>query len=529
MDFQIIAVTVRSVTIEWDSDTCWRMPEKHEVFLNGVRAAETDQNVFSLYGLQPETEYQIEADGVSHTFMTRRESVLLDVRRFGAAGDGMKDDTAALQAAIAACPPEGTVRIPAGIYRASPLFLKSSMTLLLEKDAVLLGETDRRRIPVLPGLVRCGEKEDEYNFATWEGDPQDSFASLITAIDVENLDLIGEGTLDGNAQNGDWWVRPKEKRIAWRPNTLFLERCRNIRVQGLRIIHSPSWTVHPYYSDNLQFLNLDIQNPPDSPNTDGFDPESCRNVLLLGTCISVGDDCIAIKSGKIYMAQNHPRGSEGIVIRNCLLSRGHGSVTIGSETAGGVRNVRVSQCLFDSTDRGIRIKTRRGRGKASVLDDLQFENIVMRDTPMAVTVNMFYFCDADGHSNYVQSQEWMPADDRTPAIGTIRISRVACTGADACFLCAFGLPEAPVGEIDVSDVRASFRPTAERTPQCPIMMDHFPELSGEAFYLRNIRKVRLKNIAVTGAGSDQPVLRDIGDSRFENVQIEREQAAPAFA
>ena len=85
--------------------------------------------------------------------------------------------------------------------------------------------------------------------------------------------------------------------------------------------------------------------------------------------------------------------------------RGHGSVTLGSEAASGVENVRVSKCIFDRTDRGVRIKTRRGRGERSVLDDLVIDDVVMDRVHMPLTVNMFYFCDPDGHSDYVQNQE----------------------------------------------------------------------------------------------------------------------------
>lgn len=526
MDFRIIASTVRSVTIEMINSSRWLAPQKQVILLNGRKAAETDRNVVSLFGLLPDTEYQLQVGSTEHSFVTKHESVLLDVKKFGAAGDGSQDDTAFLNAAAAACPKDGTVLVPAGIYRTGPIFLKSDMTFLLEKGAVLLGETDRRKIPHLPGMVRGTDEKSEIEFSSWEGNPLSSFASLITAIDAENLDVIGEGVLDGNAQNSDWWLNPRVKRTAWRPNTVFLERCRNVRLQGLSVRNSPSWTIHPYYSGNLQFLNLDIWNPPDSPNTDGFDPESCDHVLLAGTRISVGDDCVAIKSGKIYMALNHRRRSEDIEIRNCFFSRGHGSVTIGSEIAGGVENVRVSQCVFDTTDRGIRIKTRRGRGKASVLNGLVFGNIVMRNIPMAVTVNMFYFCDPDGHSAYVQNQEPEPMDDGTPSVSSISISDIDCTGADACFMCAYGLPESPIGRISVRNVRAVFRPEAERTPRCPIMMDNFPELSGEAFYLRNIREVELENVTVENAASDRPRMENVESCRIENTVIRTSSCSP---
>lgn len=88
-------------------------------------------------------------------------------------------------------------------------------------------------------------------------------------------------------------------RIAWRPNTMFLNHCNYVRLQSIRVENSPSWTVHPYYTDHIGVYNITIWNPSDSPNTDGFDPESCDDVLILGTKISVGDDCIAIKSESI--------------------------------------------------------------------------------------------------------------------------------------------------------------------------------------------------------------------------------------
>ena len=176
-------------------------------------------------------------------------------------------------------------------------------------------------------------------------------------------------------------------------------------------------------------MNIRIFNPDDSPNTDGFDPESCTDVLLIGTEISVGDDCIAIKSGKYYMSRYHFRRTSGIEIRNCNLMRGHGSVTLGSEAASGVENVRVSKCIFDRTDRGVRIKTRRGRGERSVLDDLVIDNVVMDRVHMPLTVNMFYFCDPDGHSDYVQNQEARPVDEMTvPGRGRVVRLRVRSSG-----------------------------------------------------------------------------------------------------
>ena len=514
MEFEIISIFNRSVTIERKNEECYEAGNECRVKVNGTVVKETRQNVITIDNLLPDTEYEIELcgqDGSAHKkITTKHESFLLNVRDFGAKGDGSSIDTAAIQAAVMACPVEGTVYFPAGTYFTGPVFLKSKMTLWVDEGATILGDPDRTHYPVLPGMVRhLYRNEEEYNIASWEGNPLNCFASLITAINVEDVDLIGRGTIDGNASNSDWWENVRKKRGAWRPKTVFFSGCQRIRMQSLTVKNSPSWTLHPYYSDHLQFLNLTVWNPADSPNTDGFDPESCEDVLLLGTKISVGDDCVAIKSGKLYMAAWHYKRTKGIEIRNCLFERGHGSVTVGSEVAGGVEDIHISRCIFLGTDRGVRIKTRRGRGERSVITGMVFENIRMDKVHMPVTVNMFYFCDPDGHTEYVQGQDFKPVDYRTPKIGTITVKDVVCTGVDASFVCAYGLPEAPIERIEIENAQVSYLTEGERAPQRPIMMDNFPPISGRSLVLKNVKEVICKNVTVTGSVDDAPELNAV--------------------
>ncbi len=519
MAFTVSEIFSRSVTIEIKNDACYETEKPHRICLDGELFCESSRNVITIDGLEPDSDHLISADGEEYSIRTKEESFLLNVLSFGAVGDGVHDDTAMLQAAIAACPDKGCVYLPKGTYLSGPLFFKSCMTLWIDEGAVLLGHPDRAHYPVLPGMVRnLYDNQDELNIGSWEGNPLDSFASLITAIGVDGLDIIGRGTIDGNAQNSDWWVDPKRKRGAWRPNLIFLNNCRDVRMQGLELKNSPCWCVHPYFSDHLSFVDLSIYNPSDSPNTDGFDPESCSDVLLLGTRISVGDDCIAIKSGKLYMAKYHHRMTKNIIIRNCRLERGHGSVTVGSEVAGGVEGLHVSQCIFDGTDRGVRLKTRRGRGERSILTDLIFENIHMTGVMMPVTVNMFYFCDPDGHSEYVQSQDPAPVDYRTPHIGSIRVQDVVCDGVDASLVCVYGLPEAPVDELTIRNLRAAFLKEDERRPKCPIMMDGFPELSGRSFYLKNIKKLTLEDVEICGSADKEPELSGVGEQEIRRLE-----------
>ena len=524
MEFQIIEIFNRTVTIELCSEEIYSQKEAYEILLDGEILRKDDKNVVTVDGLEPDREYRLgirEADGTlwEQNFLTKRESVLLNVQTFGAKGDGVTDDTAALQTCMESCPADGTVYVPAGTYLTRPLFLKSHISLWLDEGATLLGDPDRSHYGILPGMIRCTDEKEEYNLGTWEGNPLDCFASLITGIDAENVDIYGRGALDGNAAASDWWDNCKVRRVAWRPYTVYLCRCKNVRMQGITVKNSPSWTIHPYYSDDLCFLNVTVKNPDNSPNTDGLDPQSCENVRILGCVISVGDDCIAIKSGKYYMALNHHKKTRHVEVRNCRLERGHGSVTVGSEVAGGVEDVRISKCLFHETDRGLRIKTRRGRGRMSVLGDIRFERISMVGVPMPFTVNMFYYCDPDGHSEAVQDQNKRPVDELTPCIRSISAEHIDCEGVNASLICAYGLPEMPIEELRFENISASFLPEDQQTEMLPVMMDGFEKMKGRGVFARNVKKLILKNVEIKGSADTEPELIDVEEKEIENVRF----------
>ena len=414
-----------------------------------------------------------------------------------AIGDGEHDDTQALQAAILCCPENGRVVIPAGNYITGPLFLKSHITIEWKKGAVLSLLTDRRRFPILPGVVFPSvNAEDDCVVSVWEGNPLDAFASAITGIHVEDVHLIGEGIIDGRAQQSDWWENPKKRNIAFRGRLFYLYGCRDIQVQGLTFRNSPAWNIHPTYSENLGFYNIHVEAPWDSPNTDGFDPESCKNVRLLGARFSVGDDCIAIKSGKIYMGRKYHTPSEEIEIAWCAMLDGHGGVTIGSEMAGGVRHVRVHHCLMRGNDRGLRVKTRRGRGKNAVVEDIRFEDVRMEGVKVPLVVNSMYFCDPDGHSPYVQSLEKQPVDDTTPTIGSIVFERVSARDCKACVAYLLGLPERPVRSMVMRDCDFSFSEDAD--PMVPAMAEKVPAMHHRGIIARYVDELTADNVRMEG-------------------------------
>ena len=233
---------------------------------------------------------------------------------------------------------------------------------------------------------------------------------------------------------------------------IFLNHCEHVVVQGIRVQNSPSWNIHPYFSDHLRFLDLTVLNPKDSPNTDGLDPESCKDVEIAGVYFSLGDDCIALKSGKIYMGSKYKRASEDIVIRQCCMRDGHGSITVGSEMAGGIKRVTVKDCQFLHTDRGLRIKTRRGRGKDAIIDEIIFEHIKMDHVMTPFVINCFYFCDPDGHNHYVQTKEVMPVDDRTPSIKKMTFRNIEAKNCHVAAAYFYGLPEQKIERVEMEQI-----------------------------------------------------------------------------
>jgi unsaturated rhamnogalacturonyl hydrolase len=220
-----------------------------------------------------------------------------------------------------------------------------------------------------------------------------NYSPLIYAFAQENVAITGQGTLDGSASLETWWAwnnpaagRPTRQVAArqrldqqgadgtpvaerlhgegsfLRPNFIQPYRCRNVLIEGVTIINSPMWEIHPVLCTNVTVRGVRIHSL--GTNNDGCDPESCRDVLIEDCVFETGDDCIAIKSGRNNDGRRIGVPSENIVIRRCTMKDGHGGVTMGSEVSGGVRNVFVDDCKMDSPhlERAFRFKSNAVRG-----------------------------------------------------------------------------------------------------------------------------------------------------------------------
>lgn len=509
-----IYVGATSACFELDEPTPYYARAAYEVYLNGEKQFAADSNVFSLFSLLPDTPYMLTVkmeneEKEDYAFFTLQEEHAVDVRQFGAVGDGVTDDTDALQAAIHFTPKGTRLHIPAGTYRTRPLALRSHLTLELAEGATLLGSPDRSQYPILPGLVPEINEKRNIMVGTFEGLTRTMYQSLIHAEYCEDIVICGRGVVDGNAQNSDFWTEYRNFETA-RPRLMFFCNCKNVTVHGITGKNSPSWNLHPFYSENVNFYDLAIEAPKNSPNTDAIDPEACVGVNIIGCRLSVGDDCIAIKSGKIELCRERNQAASHHVIRNCLMAFGHGAVTLGSETACGVKNLTVTRCFFHHTDRGLRIKTRRGRGKDCDITGIVFDNIRMENVITPFVVNMWYnCCDPDRFSDYVKCRTPLPVDERTPHLGSFTFRDIQCTGAEAAACYIDGLPEAPIDQVNFCRVRISFRPDAK--PFVPAMQNDAVPRCKMGLYLNHVKKVVVQDVVVQGAEGDILIAENCGE------------------
>eukprot|EP00771_Trimastix_marina_P002953 gnl/Trimastix_PCT/4129.p1 GENE.gnl/Trimastix_PCT/4129~~gnl/Trimastix_PCT/4129.p1 ORF type:complete len:296 (-),score=19.86 gnl/Trimastix_PCT/4129:44-874(-) len=253
---------------------------------------------------------------------------VLNIKDFGARGDGVHIDTKAIQKAIASTPSSHcTILVPApGTYLTGAINLTSHLTLRIEPGATLLGVADRTHFPIIPPLPSYGKCRDVgTGFARHQ--------ALLYCLGCTDVRITGGGTIDGNGAY--WWTLWRRRALsAGRPRLIEWQDSCRIELDGLTLRNAAFWTVHPVYCADVWIHDLSIENPPDSPNTDGIDPDSSEGVLIERCRISCGDDHVAIKSGMGRAGFEFNRPCKNVTVRDSLLLSGDG-ICIGSETSGG--------------------------------------------------------------------------------------------------------------------------------------------------------------------------------------------------
>lgn len=379
-----------------------------------------------------------------------------NVLAFGAKNDSSKLATVAIKDAIESASKKGggTVYFPAGKYLTGPIHLKSNITIFIDAGAELhFSDNFDDYLPMVK--------------SRYEGVDVTSFSPLFYAYNAENIAIIGRGIIDGHGKK--WWdfvegYKEGQPRSKWqhqfdelnkdillpddpkqlkrgflRPPLIQTMYCKNFLIQGVTIRNSPFWTVNPEFCENVTIHAVSIINPKSlAPNTDGINPESCKNVRISDCYISVGDDCITIKSGKDGPGRRTAVPAENYTITNCTMMSGHGAVVIGSEMSGDVRKITISNCVFDGTDRGIRLKTARGRG--GVVEEIRISNIIMKNIrDQAIVLDMQY-----------AKTNPEPVSERTPRFRNIHFSNITGQTNQAAYI--NGLEEMPIENITFNDI-----------------------------------------------------------------------------
>jgi polygalacturonase len=272
--------------------------------------------------------------------------------------------------------------------------------------------------------------------------------SLVSATDATNVSITGEGVIDGAGES--WWQEARAfgdhgvmGSDHTRPRLVVFDHCRHVLVEGVTIQNSPMWQLVPYYSDDVTIRNIKVLAPQHSPNTDAIDPFSSSHVLIDHVYADVGDDDVAIKSGKAN-SQGPDDPSRDITITDCTFLHGHG-LSVGSEIAGGARNIRAERIHFDGTDNGIRIKANRDRGND--VSSLTFRDIDMKNVKNAIIISEYYPKILPPDPDPAQ-----PVTRLTPHFHDITLENVTATDIVSAGAIA-GLPEAPIRGLILKNVR----------------------------------------------------------------------------
>lgn len=406
-------------------------------------------------------------------------SSVFNITAYGAVPDGKTSAAPAFEAALRACEKAGggTVCVPAGRFLTGPIQLRSHMTLYLHPGARLLFSTDPADYPVVE--------------SRWEGVRRKVYMSCVYAENAEDVAVEGRGTLDGCGE--PWWKAHYAGELAYpRPKLISFHGCTRVRISRVKLTRSPSWTVNPILCDDVTVDGVTISNPADSPNTDGIDPDSCSNVHISNCHIDVGDDCIAVKSGTEETPLRSP--TRNVTITNCTMVHGHGGVVLGSEMSGGIYHVVISNCVFEGTDRGIRLKSRRGRGGA--IEDVRVTNIVMDGVLCPFIANLYYYCGPGGKDKVVWDKKPYPVTDATPAFRHIHFSGVTARNVRAAAGFFYGLAEMAVEDVTFSDVSVDMQPDAE--PGMPDMMANLEPMKQRGFFCGNVRDFSFHRVRVSG-------------------------------
>lgn len=408
-----------------------------------------------------------------------------DIRDFGAKPDGKSLCTRAIQAAIDQCAENGggTVYLPAGTWLTGTVYLESHVTIRLDTGCTLLGSK---------------EKADYGGSRKLRGSKGETFSywAIIAGKGLEHIAILGRGTIDGQGTNFKYKDGP-------RPKNIYLEDCRDVLVEGVRLRDAGSWMQHYRNCDRLTIRDIAVFNHV-SYNNDGLNIDSCRDVTITGCTVDSDDDAIVLKSLSLKPCEN-------IAISNCIVSSHCNSIKMGTESGGGFQNITVSNCTICSP-RYSKVIYGRQRGLAGLaleivdggtLDRVAISNIAIK----GVTVPIFMRLGNRARS-YGQEQQ-------KPGIGAFRnvvVSNVIATDCSSIGCSITGLPGHPIENVTISNVNLGFEGGGKKeqaSREVPEKAASYPEstmfgtLPAYGFFCRHVKQLKLRNVTLATSTSDE--------------------------
>lgn len=398
----------------------------------------------------------------------------IDVREQGAAGDGARLDTAAIQRAVDAAGRAGggTVYFPAGVYRCGTVHLRSRVTLWIGAGAVVrMSERDGdfdapEELPYEPHADRATSR---FRHALFHGEG------------LETVTIRGEGTIDGNRGR------------AGGPKPVALRRCRDVAILGVRMENAGNYNISLLGCDTVRIDGVTIRNG----YSDGIDPDCCRNVRIANCSVESVDDAIVLKSSPSLGEVRH---TEDVVISNCVLRTASIHLKCGTESLGDFRNIAMANCTLVGGmgmrhgNPGIALYTVDGGTIAGVA----VSNVTMRNvgTPLALRLG----ARGRGQSKIVPGR-----------LEDVVLSGVVALGAQ--HTSAFcGIPGAAIRGVQVSGMRIQ----SVRTAEGPATLDGVPEkptaypeptmwgeLPAYGLYLRHAGDIALRDVHLEAAAGER--------------------------
>ena len=375
--------------------------------------------------------------------------VSLDVLSFLAKGDGLTKDTKAFQAALNYCEAKGggIVDVPNGVFLIGSVVIGPNTTLRLEAHANLIGSRDIADYP----LVRV----------RWEGEFRQGHRALIYSEKADNVSITGTGSIFGPPLSLSRLRNPRG------PALIELANGTNVTLNGFSTLYQQLWSIHLLFCRHVTARNLTIRTI--NTNGDGIDVDSCDGVTIEDCDINTGDDAISLKSGRGLAAMNLGRPTQNVLIRNCTLASSiDAGLGLGTEMSGGIRDVRLENCLISGRQNGIFIKSRDGRG--GYMENITGENLTINNSPTFVGIDLI--------KKGIQASDPVPGDiEKWALVKNITFNHIKVNNVQTLVLGTNIPPARPLDGLTLTDI----------TGKC-----------GKGIVLTNVVNAKFDGINVTG-------------------------------